>query len=119
MEQVRQRAMDLVIDTWIQPVSIPEVDHTLVSKNNEILFELIDPDGTRCLEQCEGNVISVPKAEGGKHNTATVIWNEKRIIGREYETSNLILMPSLWNPKTKSKIKNRAWQFYYDEKKFT
>ena len=98
----------------IQQVSIPAVDHTLVGKNIEMIFELIEPDGTCCLEWCEGNVISVPKAEGKKKNTVTVGWNEKHLKGAENETSDVILMPSLWNPKTKAKMKNGAWRFYYD-----
>ena len=59
----------------IQTVSIPAVDHSLVSKNIEILFELIDPYGTCCLEWCKGNVISVRKAEGKNQNNVTVLWN--------------------------------------------
>ena len=66
----------------IQPVSIPAVDHTLVSKNIEMLSEYIDPDGTCCLERCKGNVISVPKAEGRNQNNVNVIWNEKSQRGR-------------------------------------
>ena len=34
----------------IQSVSIPSVNHILVSNNIEMIFELIELDGTRCLE---------------------------------------------------------------------
>ena len=77
----------------LQPVSIPLVDHTLMSNNIEIIFECIDPDGTRFLEWYEVNVISVPKAEGGENNTVTVFWNQNRLKFRDNETLNVILMP--------------------------
>ena len=65
-----------------------------------MIFEYIDLDGMRYLEWCMGNVTSLPKAKGKNKNTVTVWCNEKYIKGRENETSNVILMPSLRNPKT-------------------
>ena len=72
----------------IKPVSIPDFDHTLVRKNIEMLFEYIEPDGTRCLEWYEGNVISVPKLEGKNQSNVTVHWSEKNLKGGDDETSD-------------------------------
>ena len=46
----------------IQPVSTSEMDHTLVGKNIEMIFEYIYPDGTHFLEWFEGNAIYLPKS---------------------------------------------------------
>ena len=53
----------------------------------------------------------MPNSEGEKQNIVTVRWNEKHIRGGDDGTSNLILMPSLWNPKTKSKPKTGVGDF--------
>ena len=50
----------------IQPVSIPTVDHTIVSKSIKMIFEYIHSDGMRCLECFKGNVIYVSKSESKK-----------------------------------------------------
>eukprot|EP00957_Ditylum_brightwellii_P075851 5764818-Ditylum_brightwellii.AAC.1 len=45
----------------LQQVSMPKIDHMLVSKKIEMLFEMIDPNGEHILQCCAGDAIAASK----------------------------------------------------------
>eukprot|EP00957_Ditylum_brightwellii_P169178 12877493-Ditylum_brightwellii.AAC.1 len=45
----------------LQQVSMPKIDHTLVGKKIEMLFEMMEPNDEHVLQWCEGDAIAVSK----------------------------------------------------------
>ncbi len=75
---------------------MPDIDSTLVGFRIEKLFEYSETDGTKYLDWCHGEVISV---NGDKIKYATIRWSKDCLRPGDRSTTREKLLQTKWNPK--------------------